>query len=193
MALNTPNPDRHTLRQHLLSARRAWSQTPAAQAAQARLHERVLSVLAQLEPDCLGLYWPMQGEFNPRDAALAAQRDWGCQLALPWAEKNPVAMHFRLWNGQVPDGVDHCGLPSPAQGKPLVPDVVLVPCVGFCPQGWRLGYGGGYFDRFLASHPEVTAIGLAWEAGLLSEQALQPQTHDLPLLAVLTESNTYSA
>ncbi len=74
----------------------------------------------------------------------------------------------------------------------MQPDVVLVPCVGFTPEGWRLGYGGGYFDRFLAAHPDVTAIGVSWDAARLDTGVLQPQNHDVPLIAVLTESNSWS-
>ena len=190
--MNAQHPDRTALRRSLLAARRAWTNTPAALVAQQQLHDRVMAVLAQLEPDCLGLFWPMQGEFNPMNAALEAQSQWGCQLALPFARKTPVDMHFRLWNGDQPTTVDECGIPSPT-GKPIVPDVVLVPCLGFTQQGWRLGYGGGYFDRFLALHPEITAVGVAWDAGRMDTNALAPQAHDIPLVAVLTEKDTWSA
>lgn len=192
MTPDTTPPPRNELRSRLLKARRAWVDTPQAQQAQRALHERLMAVLAQLEPDCLGVYWPIQGEFTPMEAALSAQKAWGTRLALPFANKNPVEMHFRAWDGQAPASTDACGIPT-SDGKPVVPDVVLVPCVGFTAEGWRLGYGGGYFDRFMAVHPEVTAIGLAWEQGRLDEATLAPQAHDLPLLLVLTESNSWSA
>lgn len=191
MPLNAPTPDRSALRKRLLADRQAWSQTPQATLAQQQLHDRVLAVLAQLEPDCLGIFWPVQGEFNPREAALSAQQQWACSLALPFARKNPTDMHFRAWDGREPGSQDDCGIPSP-DGPAVQPDVVLVPCVGFTPDGWRLGYGGGYFDRFLAAHPDITAIGVSWEAGRLDTSVLQPQAHDVPLIAVLTECNTWS-
>lgn len=156
-----------------------------------QLEERILSVLAQLEPGVLGVYWPMRGEFNPRGMALRAQAQWDCQLALPFAQREPVAMHFRRWDGSELNTVDECGLPSPA-GKPVEPDVVLVPCVGFTPEGHRLGYGGGYFDRFLAQHPGVTAIGVAWEQARITREELSPQPHDLPLMAVVTEARIWT-
>jgi 5,10-methenyltetrahydrofolate synthetase len=77
-------------------------------------------------------------------------------------------------------------------GKPVVPDVVLVPCVGFTPEGYRLGYGGGYFDRYLAAHPGVTVIGVAWEQARVSREELAPQAHDLPLMAVVTEARVWT-
>ena len=192
MATNASIPDRAALRQRLLAARRTWFDTPAASSAQPRLQARVLTVLTQLEPDCLGIYWPMQGEFNPMDVAHLARSQWDCQLALPYAQRSPQAMHFRKWDEQPPSGKDECGIPSP-DGKACTPDVVLVPCVGFCSTGWRLGYGGGYFDRFLAAHPEVTAVGVSWDIGQLDIDMLRPQSHDVPMMAVITESNIFTA
>jgi 5-formyltetrahydrofolate cyclo-ligase len=61
---------------------------------------------------------------------------------------------------------------------------VLVPCLGFTREGYRLGYGGGYFDRWLAAHPGVTAVGLAWSVG---ECTFAVEPHDLPLAVVITE------
>ena len=67
---------------------------------------------------------------------------------------------------------------------------MLVPCVGFTDEGFRLGYGGGYFDRYLAAHPEVTAVGLGWALGRLTEAELKPQAHDQPLVGVITEGDS---
>jgi 5-formyltetrahydrofolate cyclo-ligase len=188
---DTASHDRSELRQHLLAQRKAWTSGPTAAAAQQELQQRVWTVLSQLEPECLGIFWPMQGEFNPMDVALTAQQQWNCALALPYARRTPVEMHFRSWDGAPLSGKDECGIPSP-EGAVVVPDVVLVPCVGFAVQGWRLGYGGGYFDRFMAAHPEVTAIGVCWEFGKLEESVINPRSHDRALMAVITECNTWS-
>lgn len=191
MTSTDPTLDRPTLRRRLLAAHKAWHTTPAGEAAQADLTQRLMDVLAQLEPDSLGVYWPMKGEFNPRALALGIQAQWNCRLALPFAQREPVAMHFRAWDGGELDTVDECGLPSPS-GKPVQPEVVLVPCVGFTPEGFRLGYGGGYFDRYLAAHPGVTAIGVAWEHARLKPAEFTPETHDLPLMAVVTEAQVWT-
>lgn len=183
--------DRAALRKRLLAERKAWAGSPAAVTAQDELQQRVQNVLAQLEPECLGIFWPVQGEFNPMDAAMAARRQWRCRLALPFARRSPVGMHFVPWDGSEPSAKDECGIPTGA-GEPVVPDVVLVPCVGFASQGWRLGYGGGYFDRFLAAHPFVTAIGVCWDFAHLDESVINPQPHDRRLMAVITESNIWS-
>jgi len=188
-AASAPVDERTALRQRLLQARRAWADTPAFAPAHERVQTHLMRVLAQLEPDCLGVYWPLPGEFNPRDAALQAKALWGCHLALPFARKSPREMQFLAWGGEAPVRRDECGILT-ANGEPVVPDVVLVPCVGFTDEGLRLGYGGGYFDRYLAAHPEVTAVGLGWELGRLSEDMLKPQAHDQPLVGVITEGNT---
>lgn len=190
MSLTTPNPDRATLRRRLLAERRDWATKPEALAAQEALQTRLAAVLAQLEPECLGVYWPVQGEFNPRAVASSACAQYGCALALPFATKTPVAMHFRTWDGETPDSVDEFGIPC-SKGPQVLPDVVLVPCVGFTADGWRLGYGGGYFDRFLAANPDVTAVGVAWAAAQIERSALAPQTHDLPLVAIVTECDIW--
>ena len=69
----------------------------------------------------------------------------------------------------------------------VVPDVVVVPCVGFTASGFRLGYGGGYFDRWLAQHTGATAIGVAWAVSLIAPGAFEPAVHDLPLTLVVTQ------
>ena len=95
-------------------------------------------------------------------------------------------MHYRSWDRVEPVLCDECGIPS-CDGVRVVPDVVLVPCLGFTASGFRLGYGGGYFDRWLALHPDVTSVGVAWSAGELSEAEFGPQVHDQPLMLMVTE------
>lgn len=95
-------------------------------------------------------------------------------------------MHYRAWDGSAPALRDGCGIAA-SEGPPVEPDVVLVPCVGFTRSGYRLGYGGGYFDRWMAAHPHVTAVGVAWSVGEVSEADFAPQPHDQPLTLVVTE------
>jgi 5-formyltetrahydrofolate cyclo-ligase len=95
-------------------------------------------------------------------------------------------MHFRRWDGLEPATTDECRIPASA-GAEVVPDVVLAPCVGFTVSGYRIGYGGGYFDRWLAAHPQATAIGVAWSANEIDEAELAPRAHDIALMLVVTE------
>jgi 5-formyltetrahydrofolate cyclo-ligase len=186
---NAPDP-RADLRRQLRLARATWAATEAGQAAQTALSERLQDALMQIEPLVLGVYWPMAGEFNPCALALWAQKTMGCQLALPHATKAPKAMKFTLWNGMTPEGYDEWGIPS-ALGQPVTPDVLIVPCLGFTPAGFRLGYGGGYYDRYLGQHPETCALGAAWHNGLLGAEQFTPAPHDQALMAVFTEGHTW--
>lgn len=176
---------RKALRQRLLAAREAFAAGPQGPATERAFNQHLERLLAQLEPDCLGLYWPVRGEFNPI-GALAAPSLSNTAVALPYAQRQPKAMHYRAWDRKAPTGVDECGLPA-AGGPALVPDVVLVPCVAFTRSGLRLGYGGGYFDRWLADHPEVTAVGVAAAWAEIDEPAFAAQPHDRRLTLVLTE------
>lgn len=177
--------ERGALRAHLLAARAAWlaGQTGQAEAALAR---RLRDVLTQLEPQCLGLYWPLEGEFNAAADLLAHRLPEPPLLALPYAHKDTRRMDYRRWDGGAPGVQDECGIPSSA-GAVVQPDVVLVPCVGFTREGYRLGYGGGYFDRWLEAHPGVTSVGLAWSCG---EAGFAIEPHDQALTLVLTERET---
>lgn len=93
-------------------------------------------------------------------------------------------MEFRRWNGQPPTETDEMGIPAPSAAV-ASPDVVVVPCLGFRADGFRLGYGGGYFDRWLAANPGVTTVGVAWQSAQI-EFSVEP--HDQPLTLVVTDS-----
>ena len=154
--------------------------------AQAALAGYLSEVLDELLPERLGLYWPLRSEFNAAVACLGDKSLNSVGLALPFASKAACQMHFRAWDRVTPTVRDECGIPS-AQGEAVVPDVVLVPCLGYTRSGFRLGYGGGYYDRWLALHPHVTAVGIAWSRTELRDEELVPQAHDQPLMLVVTE------
>jgi len=185
------NPDapasleRPALRKHLIELRRGWLAQPEAQAAQARLLRQVTELLRELEPQCLGLYSPLDGEFDAQLALQAFAAGEALALALPFAFREGRRMDYRRWDGRAPAAKDECGIPS-CNGAVVVPDVVLVPCVGFTREGYRLGYGGGYFDCWLAAHPGVTSVGLAWNC-CEADFAIEP--HDQALTLLLTETD----
>ena len=81
---------------------------------------------------------------------------------------------------------DAYGIPKPKDTPRFAPELLLVPCVGFGPRGVRLGYGGGFYDRTLADWPQrPVTVGLAYGLGFIPW--LQPEPHDVPLDAILTE------
>lgn len=172
--------DRQALRALLKTRRHDWLASPEGQQAPAALLRSLQDLLQQLEPLCLGLYWALDGEF---DAAALLPRLDGVQLALPFAQRDGRQMQYRRWDGRAPRATDEMGIPT-SDGAPADPDVVLVPCLGYTREGFRLGYGGGYFDRWLAAHPGVTAVGLAWGVG---ECQFAVEAHDRALAIVITE------
>lgn len=182
MQTAVPN-DRAAVRAALLQRRSEWWRSAEAPAARQAMGEALKSLVRQLEPDCLGLYWALDAEFDV--AALAIAEGWGktMRLALPSALKQGRQMDYRLWDGTAPQQRDECGIPC-ADGAIVQPDVLLVPCVGFSRDAYRIGYGGGYFDRWLARHAGVTTLGLAWA---MTELSFEPQAHDQALTMIVTE------
>jgi 5,10-methenyltetrahydrofolate synthetase len=186
----TPDSDvggRRALRARLIAERDAFVASPAFPAACEALSAQLRATLAPLEPACLGLYWPLQSEFNAV-AALAADPAFDKLVrALPFARRQERSLEFRRWDGGAPPTVDECGIPS-SSGAVVAPDVVVVPCVGFTAAGHRLGYGGGYYDRWLASNRHVVAVGIAWSIGEIDLATFAAQPHDVTLSLVLSEA-----
>jgi 5-formyltetrahydrofolate cyclo-ligase len=119
--------------------------------------------------------------------------DAGHAVALPWFADRAAAMEFRRWdNPHDPELLETgpWGVAQPPAGSTRVePGVVFVPLVGFTAVGGRLGMGAGHYDRWLAAHPSVPAIGLAWDGQELETLPLEP--HDRPLAAVITPSRLF--
>ena len=179
-------PPRPALRARLLGERHAFVASAAHAGAAAALGTHLLDTLARLEPACLGLYWPVRHEFNAAGAVSADPRFEKVQRALPYARRDPPRLEFRRWDGSEPGVVDECGIGS-VEGVPVRPDVVVVPCVGFTNDGHRLGYGGGYYDRWLAANAHVVAVGVAWSFAQIDLKDFGAQPHDATLACIVTE------
>ena len=160
-----------------VAERRAWS---------AQLEAHLERVIARHAPRCVGFYWPFKAEFDPRPVIhrlLAA----GCAAALPAVLAPKSAMEFRRWTPDSPMEAGVYDIPVPKERDVVVPDLVLAPVVGFDAARYRLGYGGGYFDRTLAAlEPRPLANGVGFELARLP--TVYPQPHDIPMTAVVTEA-----
>jgi 5,10-methenyltetrahydrofolate synthetase len=115
----------------------------------------------------------------------------GLTVALPIVVEKQAPLEFHVWRPTDTLKPGAFGVLEPVRGAKLMPDVVLVPTLGFTDQGARLGYGGGYYDRTLAHLHEAgkdfLALGIAWDQARIEEQAsYQPGAHDYPLHAILT-------
>lgn len=134
----------------------------------------------------IGFYWPIRGEYDARKL-IAALIDRGARAAMPVVVQKRAPLVFRAWHPGSRMENGFWNIPVPAEGDPIIPTTLLVPLVGFDELGYRLGYGGGYYDRTLATLPvEPLAIGVGYELSHLG--TIYPQPHDIPMTAIVTES-----
>ncbi|WP_207003409.1 5-formyltetrahydrofolate cyclo-ligase [Trinickia mobilis] len=190
IARNPAAKRKSELRKTLLAARKTALCAPGSQAA---LGARVLDILEHYAPRVAGFYWPLDGEFDARDAlAQWLSLDAHRQAALPVIPVIGTALEFHEWVPGAPMKIGHHRIPEPESARVLAPDLLLVPCVAFDDDGYRLGYGGGYYDRTLAAWPggkRPVTVGVAFEACRTS--ALPRETHDVPLDAIITDTGSY--
>lgn len=157
----------------------------------AMLQSVLRSWLVSRTDTVIGAYWAIHGEFD----ILPALNRWlelapenvKRRIALPVTHKETKDLTFHEWYPGCPMEEDAYGIPKPKDTAELFPSLLLIPCVGFGPQGLRLGYGGGFYDRTLAAlNPKPFTVGLAYEMGYLPE--LKAQLYDMPLDVILTEN-----
>lgn len=210
--LNMPKVDLKTLRNRLLMQREVFSQTPEGisclDSITSHLSRALSTELAHLES--IALYWPIREEIDLRDTLLTwASASPHRHLALPVTRADRHLDFYAWGNGDhlVPN---QYGIPEPDLGhtnsKRIEPDCILIPCVGWLldhsahrpkqrEHFWRLGYGGGFFDRTLAQvrqhKPTVLCIGVGFDWQALDPKEWQPAAHDEPLDAMLTESGLH--
>ena len=154
----------------------------------AQIGERLKAVLASREKPLIGFYWPFRGEYDAR-SLLVGLRDHGARLALPVVVAKAQPLQFREWWPGVAMTRGVWDIPIPTAGEPVDPDVLLAPLVGFEPGNYRLGYGGGFYDRTIAARPaKPLCIGVGFELSRLA--TIHPQAHDVPMDIVITEGHS---
>jgi 5,10-methenyltetrahydrofolate synthetase len=154
-------------------------------AASAALCDRLQSLLGSLSGHCLSAYWPLRGEPDLR-ALLRSLHARGVRCALPVVVEKGEPLAFREWTPGCVMARGIWDIPYPADGAFVTPDIALAPVVGFDRQCYRLGYGGGYFDRTLAAlRPRPRVIGVGYEAAALA--TIHPLPHDIPMECIVTE------
>lgn len=133
----------------------------------------------------VAFYWPIRGELGVADAIVPLLAgDVGA--ALPFIPGRDCALQFRRWSPGCAMVPGIWNIPTPAEDERVVPNVLLIPVVGFDAAGYRLGNGGGYYDRTLAQLPPSTiAIGVGFEC--LRLPTIHPEPHDVPMWRVITE------
>ncbi len=158
------------------------------------ISERLETVLSSLSPGVLALYWPIRGEPD-LSGSLDRLARIGWRFALPQVVGRNQPLAFGGWQPGQPMHEVGYGLMVPKPFEAVMPDVLVVPCVGFDRRCFRLGYGAGFYDRTLgdaafAARP-VTAIGVAYDGCEITRFATQ--AHDRPLDCVLTETRLVEA
>ena len=160
-----------------LTERRAWG---------GEIERHLRQVVGGYPPGILSFYWPFRAEFDPRSLVreLIGQ-NW--RVALPVVVEKKRPMEFRLWTPEAPMADGIWDIPVPRDGAVVRPDLVLAPLVGFDDACYRLGYGGGYFDRTLAIlEPKPVTLGVGFEFSRL--ETIHPMPFDQRMSMVITEA-----
>ncbi|WP_082926151.1 5-formyltetrahydrofolate cyclo-ligase [Cupriavidus sp. D384] len=182
-----PADDRRALRRDLLARRAAL---PGRAASDAAIDHALGPLLERLGIRKLGFYWPIQQEFDARGTVarwLGAMP--GRVAALPVVSAPGTPLDFHLWTPDTMMRAGHYGIPVPDGTEAVTPDALLIPCVGFSANKFRLGYGGGFYDRTLAALAGLGATPIAIGIGFgACEIPLVAQAHDLPMDWLVTEA-----
>ncbi|MBP1205463.1 5,10-methenyltetrahydrofolate synthetase [Duganella sp. 1411] len=177
-------PGKADLRKQLLTARRALDAATRA-AWDHAIGEQVIAWWRAARPAALGVYWPLRDEPDLRTAYVALEA-LGARLLLPVVVEKHAALAFADWRVGEAMVKDAMGVAVPADLRLQAdyPPALLVPCLGFNAQGYRLGYGGGFYDRTLARAPRPETLGIAY--GCL-EVRFDGDAHDVALDRIVTE------
>ena len=156
-----------------------------------QITDRLLRGVTVEDGIVVAAYWPCKGECDPR-VVLHAWRQRGARTALPVVVAKATPLQFRLWWPGVRTSAGVYGLPVPEGVDIVRPDVVLMPPVGFDAHGFRLGYGGGFYDRTLAAlSPQPVKIGVGFELSRI--ETIRPQPHDIAMDYVVTQQGIWRA
>lgn len=192
--LQTRLADRRALRRELVERRLALSDDDCARLS-AVLRSHLQTAFPQLAGMRVAFCWPVQNEPDLRpllEIWRAAGNSAFCAL-LPVVVEENAALAFRAWTPEITLVPDRYGIPTPEQGDFVQPEALLLPLNAFDAAGYRLGYGGGYFDRTLSAlreqEAQPLAIGVGYELARVA--SIHPEPHDQPLDALVTEAGVF--
>jgi 5,10-methenyltetrahydrofolate synthetase len=171
-------------RKRLLDARLAL--TPEVrQASSARVASVLDRTIGKVSGRIIGSYWPFRGELDLRNWSIRLVERGG-RIALPVVIRKGWPLEFRVWAPGDPLERGMWNILVPSRGPSVQPDVLIAPLVGFDDANYRLGYGGGFFDRTLAAMSRrafVVGVGFASS----NVPTIYPQPHDIPMDAIVTD------
>jgi 5-formyltetrahydrofolate cyclo-ligase len=186
-------PTKQTLRHALRAARKAHVAALPDSIRGLLFHRPPGPLLARIPAEAvIGLYHAAPFE-APAAGYARFFHEAGHAIALPRFTDRAAPMAFARHADPHAESdleVGPFGVLQPEAGADaLMPDILFVPLLGFTEGGARLGQGGGHYDRWIAEHPPMLAIGLAWDAQLCA--ALPTEPHDVALDAVVTPTRIY--
>ena len=185
---------RKDVRQRMLAARAAMTMAVREDLSR-RLIEQLGPVLKN-RPDPISFYWPIKAEPDLKPL-MRALDEAGVAVCLPVCIKLGEPLLFRRWTKGAKMERGFWDIPVPADPTEVQPRTLIAPIVGYDSAHYRLGYGGGFFDRTLAKlgaaelGADAAAIGIGWSLFRLA--TIHPQPHDIPMAAIVTERDTLSA
>jgi len=175
---------RTRLRAELIARRLAATPEQRAQWG-AVIETQLERLLTDVSGKIVAFCWPYQAEYDAR-ALILRFLTRGARAALPVVVAPRQPMVFREWTPETKLVAGVYDIPVPVESPEVLPTVMLMPLAGFDDAGYRLGYGGGFFDRTLAAlSPRPSAIGVGFE--LARVPTIYPQPHDIPLDYIVTE------
>ena len=177
---------RKQTRETLISARLALGVSKL-QAKGAQAKQKLLAAVDLKKYPTLGLYWSMRGEIDVRD--IARQHiEAGGTVGLPVVVEKAAPVEFWLWRTGMGMKRGVWNIPIPVKREVVTPDALIVPLVGFDDERYRLGYGGGYYDRTIASMTRRPfCVGLGYAERKLP--TIYPQPHDIPMNLIVTDQS----
>lgn len=179
---------RRALRSDLIARRMAVERADR-KAWDAAIEHTLYTVLMASGAGVVALYWPFRGEFNCR-ALMQRLVAADVGVALPVVAERNRPLVFHRWTPATAMTHGVYGIPIPQTGQPVRPDAVVAPLVGFDAAGYRLGNGGGYYDRTLAVfEPAPFTVGVGYELSRL--ETIRPQAYDVALQRIVTEAGLH--
>jgi len=182
---------RSTLRRQRIERRLALSADECA-----LLSAKICAHLQDSFPQLAGLHvgfcWPVKNEPDLRPLIMSwiGSGQAGFAALLPVVREANAALTFRRWTPGQRLIADRYGIPTPAEGEFLLPQALLLPVNAFDAAGYRIGYGGGFFDRTLAAlKPAPLSIGVGFE--LARVDSIRPEAHDVRLDAMVSEAGVF--
>ncbi len=182
----TPSdPERGGLRARLLAARMNMEDRAERERV---LVNRVSRWLHTMPVKRLAFYWPTRGEPSLTQMVTAwLAEDATREAGLPVVVGD--LLEFAPWTPSTPLEPGAYGIQQPASKRRMKPQLLLIPCLGIDASRYRLGYGGGYYDRTLARlSPRPVAVGIGFDCARI--KTINPKPHDIRLDLALTEGGS---